>query len=98
VTVYGVFDWAPITQEVRINFNERFCLAASSVVERVPDAASSIIEYRTVFQVKVLQGDGNLAHESSLAVGPWCSTSIEIDKNFDRNMVIDPALIDGSAR
>jgi HEAT repeat protein len=101
VTFYGVlshFDFQPTPQEVRINLNERFCLAASSVVDRIPGAAGSVIDNRTVFQVKGLPGDGSLAHESSLNVAPLCSGYIEIVKNFDRKVVIDPAFVDGTAK
>ena len=101
VTFFGVqshFDFQPTPQEVRINFNRRFCLAAPSVIERIPDADHSYIEGRIVFQVKGLPGDGSLAHESSLSLAPFCSGYIEIVKNFDRTVVIDPALIDGTAK
>ena len=101
VTFYGVishFDWQPTRQEVRVKFNGRFCLAASSVVQRVSGAAGSTIDNRTVFQVKGLPGDGSLAHQSSLSIAPLCSGYFEIVKNFDRTVVIDPALIDGTAK
>jgi hypothetical protein len=64
----------------------------------LPAAIGSDSSGQPVFTLKGTPHDRSLAWESRLSVSAQCSGNVGISKSFDPDLVIDPAVIDGTAK